>query len=74
MENFIDTEVKRIQALVGPTAEVIGAVSGGVDSTVASAIMKRLLATDTMLFTSITVSCVFTKPKMSKGFRRRSWN
>lgn len=43
MENFIDTEIKRIQGLVGPTAEVIGAVSGGVDSTVASAIMKKAI-------------------------------
>lgn len=43
MENFIGTEIERIRALVGPTAEVIGAVSGGVDSTVASAIMKRAI-------------------------------
>jgi GMP synthase (glutamine-hydrolysing) len=39
MSSFIDREIARIRNLVGPTAQVIGAVSGGVDSTVASKIM-----------------------------------
>lgn len=43
MENFIDSEIKRIRALVGPTAEVIGAVSGGVDSTVGAKLMKEAI-------------------------------
>ena len=43
MENFIDSEVQRIRDLVGPTAEVIGAVSGGVDSTVASKLMTEAI-------------------------------
>ena len=43
MENFIDTEINRIRKLVGPTAEVIGAVSGGVDSTVASKLMTEAI-------------------------------
>lgn len=43
MENFIETEIKRIRTLVGPTAEVIGAVSGGVDSTVASKLMTEAI-------------------------------
>ncbi|CAR25705.1 hypothetical protein ZYGR_0A02720 [Zygosaccharomyces rouxii] len=43
MENFIDTEIQRIRNLVGPTAEVIGAVSGGVDSTVASKLMTEAI-------------------------------
>ncbi|CCE63974.1 hypothetical protein TPHA_0G01370 [Tetrapisispora phaffii CBS 4417] len=43
MENFIDSEIKRIRELVGPTAEVIGAVSGGVDSTVASKLMTEAI-------------------------------
>lgn len=43
MENFVDTEIARIQKLVGPTAEVIGAVSGGVDSTVGAKIMKEAI-------------------------------
>ncbi|ODQ82622.1 hypothetical protein BABINDRAFT_159174 [Babjeviella inositovora NRRL Y-12698] len=40
MANFIDTEISRIRTLVGPTAEVIGAVSGGVDSTVAAKLLS----------------------------------
>lgn len=43
MENFIDTEIERVRQLVGPTAEVIGAVSGGVDSTVAAKILKEAI-------------------------------
>lgn len=43
MANFIDTEIQRIRDLVGPTAEVIGAVSGGVDSTVAAKLMKEAI-------------------------------
>lgn len=43
MENFIETEINRIRKLVGPTAEVIGAVSGGVDSTVASKLMTEAI-------------------------------
>ncbi|KAH3902399.1 GMP synthase [glutamine-hydrolyzing] [Saccharomycodes ludwigii] len=43
MENFIDTEINRIRTIVGPTAEVIGAVSGGVDSTVAAKLMKEAI-------------------------------
>ncbi|EDO15133.1 hypothetical protein Kpol_413p8 [Vanderwaltozyma polyspora DSM 70294] len=43
MENFIETEINRIRELVGPTAEVIGAVSGGVDSTVASKLMTEAI-------------------------------
>lgn len=43
MENFIGTEIQRIRDLVGPTAEVIGAVSGGVDSTVAAKLMTEAI-------------------------------
>lgn len=43
MENFIETEIARIRKLVGPTAEVIGAVSGGVDSTVGAKIMTEAI-------------------------------
>lgn len=43
MENFIDTEIQRIRDLVGPEAEVIGAVSGGVDSTVAAKLMDKAI-------------------------------
>jgi GMP synthase (glutamine-hydrolysing) len=40
MKSFVDTEVARIRAVVGETAHVVGAVSGGVDSTVAARLMS----------------------------------
>ncbi|ODQ66302.1 GMP synthase [Nadsonia fulvescens var. elongata DSM 6958] len=43
MKNFIETEIERIRTLVGPTGEVIGAVSGGVDSTVAAKLMTEAI-------------------------------
>lgn len=43
MENFIETEIKRLRDIIGPTAEVIGAVSGGVDSTVAAKLMTEAI-------------------------------
>lgn len=39
MGSFVDKEIERIRAIVGPTGRVIGAVSGGVDSTVAAKLM-----------------------------------
>ncbi|KAL8948368.1 MAG: hypothetical protein Q9222_005439 [Ikaeria aurantiellina] len=39
MEEFVGTELSRIRALVGQKGQVIGAVSGGVDSTVAAKLM-----------------------------------
>jgi GMP synthase (glutamine-hydrolysing) len=43
MSNFVEQEIARIRALVGPKAQVIGAVSGGVDSTVAARLMKEAI-------------------------------
>lgn len=43
MGSFIDKEIERIRAIVGNEAQVIGAVSGGVDSTVAAALMKQAI-------------------------------
>lgn len=40
MENFIDKELERIRAIVPNDSHVIGAVSGGVDSTVAAKLMS----------------------------------
>ena len=43
MSNFCQNEIGRIRKLVGPRAQVIGAVSGGVDSTVAAKLMKEAI-------------------------------
>ncbi|KAL2760020.1 hypothetical protein ACRALDRAFT_1046636 [Sodiomyces alcalophilus JCM 7366] len=43
MENFTEKEIIRIRKLVGDTAQVIGAVSGGVDSTVAAKLMQEAI-------------------------------
>ncbi|KAK9712693.1 GMP synthase (glutamine-hydrolyzing) [Basidiobolus ranarum] len=43
METFIDKEIERIRKIVGPTAQVVGAVSGGVDSTVAAKLMTEAI-------------------------------
>lgn len=42
-EEFIGKEVKRIRDMVGTTGRVIGAVSGGVDSTVAAKLMHEAI-------------------------------
>ncbi|KAG8799646.1 GMP synthase (glutamine-hydrolyzing), partial [Serendipita sp. 399] len=43
MESFISKEIARIRELVGDTAQVIGAVSGGVDSSVAAKLMHEAI-------------------------------
>ncbi|KAL8286557.1 hypothetical protein RQP46_004574 [Phenoliferia psychrophenolica] len=43
MGAFIDKEIARIRELVGPTGQVIGAVSGGVDSSVAAKLMHEAI-------------------------------
>lgn len=43
MDKFVDKEIERIRALVGEKGQVIGAVSGGVDSTVAAKLMKEAI-------------------------------
>lgn len=43
MAKFVDQEIARIRALVGEKGQVLGAVSGGVDSTVAAALMKAAI-------------------------------
>jgi GMP synthase (glutamine-hydrolysing) len=43
MGKFVDQEITRIQKLVGDKGQVIGAVSGGVDSTVAAKLMKEAI-------------------------------
>lgn len=43
MGAFVDKEIARIRGLVGDKAQVIGAVSGGVDSTVAAKLMQTAI-------------------------------
>ena len=43
MGDFVQLEIARIRELVGDRALVLGAVSGGVDSTVAAALMRAAI-------------------------------
>lgn len=43
MSKFVDQEIARIRTLVGEKGQVIGAVSGGVDSTVAAKLMHEAI-------------------------------
>ncbi|KAH8678157.1 GMP synthase [Xylariales sp. PMI_506] len=43
MANFVDQEIARIRQLVGEKGQVLGAVSGGVDSTVAAKLMHTAI-------------------------------
>ncbi|CAO3627291.1 unnamed protein product [Cunninghamella blakesleeana] len=43
MESFVDKEIERIRKIVGPIDHVIGAVSGGVDSSVAAKLMHEAI-------------------------------
>ncbi|KAJ9623258.1 GMP synthase (glutamine-hydrolyzing) [Taxawa tesnikishii (nom. ined.)] len=43
MDAFVGKEIERIRQLVGPKGQVIGAVSGGVDSTVAAKLMQEAI-------------------------------
>lgn len=43
MEKFVDKEIARIRELVGDKGQVIGAVSGGVDSTVAAKLLNEAI-------------------------------
>lgn len=43
MDHLVDEMIADIRSQVGPTAHVIGAVSGGVDSTVAAVLMTRAI-------------------------------
>jgi GMP synthase (glutamine-hydrolysing) len=58
MGNFVDQEIARIRMLVGPKAQVLGAVSGGVDSTVAAKLLHEAIGSR---FTGIFVDHGFLR-------------
>ena len=43
MESFVEKEIIRLRNVIGPDAHVIGAVSGGVDSTVAAKLLHQAI-------------------------------
>eukprot|EP00917_Polyrhabdina_sp_WS-2016_P027802 GHVP01059374.1.p1 GENE.GHVP01059374.1~~GHVP01059374.1.p1 ORF type:complete len:540 (+),score=88.49 GHVP01059374.1:29-1621(+) len=43
MEHFAVAEIKKIHEILGPDTHVIGAISGGVDSTVGAALLKKAI-------------------------------
>jgi hypothetical protein len=43
MDKFVETEIARIKTIVGGKGQVIGAVSGGVESTVAAKLMQQAI-------------------------------
>lgn len=49
LKDFIQKEITRIRRLFGDRVEVVGAVSGGVDSTVVAKSMKEAIGTTTDL-------------------------
>ncbi|KAF4596114.1 GMP synthase (glutamine-hydrolyzing) [Pleurotus pulmonarius] len=50
MEEFIGKEITRIREICGPKGRVIGAVSGGVDSTVAAKLMHEAIGDRKVVF------------------------
>jgi GMP synthase (glutamine-hydrolysing) len=58
MGNFVDQEIARIRKLIGPKAQVLGAVSGGVDSTVAAKLLHEAIGSR---FTGIFVDHGFLR-------------
>lgn len=56
MSDFAQQEISRMKQLVGDRAQVIGAVSGGVDSTVAAKLMKEAIGTIIELAERISVT------------------
>jgi GMP synthase (glutamine-hydrolysing) len=43
MTSFVDQEIERIRGVVGKEGRVIGAVSGGVDSSIAASLMHKAI-------------------------------
>jgi GMP synthase (glutamine-hydrolysing) len=65
MAEFVGKEINRIRKLVGEKGQVVGAVSGGVDSTVAAKLRKPS-DTDSTPYSSTTVSFAWMRPRSLK--------
>jgi GMP synthase PP-ATPase subunit len=68
MKDFIKKEIIRIRHLVGDRAQVIGAVSGGVDSTVAAKLMKEAIG----MFLTLPFFFLLLQPSRTRGVRGAS--
>jgi GMP synthase (glutamine-hydrolysing) len=55
MSDFIEQEITRIRKLVGDKAQVIGAVSGGVDSTVAARLLREAIGMSLIAISSMFI-------------------
>jgi GMP synthase PP-ATPase subunit len=69
-EEFIGKEITRIREICGPKGRVIGAVSGGVDSTVAAKLMHEAIG-DRFVF--INVAIAFTH-RLFHAASMQSWS
>lgn len=61
MDTFIEKEIARIRAICGEKGQVIGAVSGGVDSSVAAKLMHEAIG-DRLVASH---ACVFPLPQVN---------
>jgi GMP synthase (glutamine-hydrolysing) len=69
--NFIDEEVARIRELVGPTTRVICGLSGGVDSSVAAALVHRAVGDRlTCIFVDHGLLRLHERDQVEQTFRR----
>ncbi|HEU4699867.1 MAG TPA: glutamine-hydrolyzing GMP synthase [Gemmatimonadales bacterium] len=69
--HFVDTEVARIRELVGPTTRVICGLSGGVDSSVAAALVHRAVGDRlTCIFVDHGLLRLHEREQVEQTFRR----
>jgi GMP synthase (glutamine-hydrolysing) len=70
-EHFIESEVQRIRELVGPTTRVICGLSGGVDSSVAAALVHRAVGDRlTCIFVDHGLLRLNEREQVEQTFRR----
>ncbi len=69
--HFVETEVARIQEVVGPTARVICGLSGGVDSSVAAVLVHRAVGDRlTCIFVDHGLLRLHERDQVEQTFRR----